>query len=595
MTVPISAGPTLHSTLPVVLHDDINNVPASGSESASEKANSISDNFHTDAKSSHPSSITVDDTLVEPENEPPPYRLVDFFRHRGAKRRAYDADAPATVRTAFDDEKLEPHYRPPADWENTKNYDPSFRWTVREQDEVTRVLDKRVLFVAMAFFAVLNIDRNNTQAANSDGILKDLSMTTDDFNNATSLFRGMFLLAELPGQILSKRFGPDRFIPVQMFTWGVLTLGQMGLSGKHSYLVCRALLGLAQGSFIPDLLLYLSYFYTKKQLPIRLALFWVAMKGANGAAALFSAGILEMRGVAGLAGWRWLFFWEGLLSMIMAGVAWYAFVPSPTQAKWLNEKQAKIVVNRVLRDDPGKHEMHNRKGLSLRHFKESVTNWRFYPLYLIGIVFGIPQSPPQTYLTLSLRSFGFSRIVTQTLSSVQYWIAIPLGLAVVLLSDVLKERAIVALIQDLWILPLLTAILALGARAKPWQYFGLVSLIGGAPYTHPIQTAWVSAISGSVSERTIAASYYNMCVQAGSIISAQIYRADDKPLYRRGNIILVSVCAFNVLFYISTRFFYRGISKSRERKWNAMSTEEKAKYLSENPPSNRRLDFRFEY
>ncbi|KAK0524227.1 hypothetical protein OC835_005995 [Tilletia horrida] len=567
MTPPISAGPTLHPALPVVLHSD--QASPISQETGSEKAASVvsSTAKERDEHQGRSSTSSNRDDLVEPENEAAPYRLVDAFRFGSSRRRRYDPDSIATVRTAFDDEKLEPHYRPPPEWENTKNYDPNFRWTHREQDEVTRVLDKRVLFYAMAFFAILNIDRNNTQAANSDGILKDLGMTTNDFNTATSLFRGMFLLAELPGQALSKRFGPDRFIPFQMALWGILTIAQMGLSGKSSYFACRALLGIAQGSFIPDLLIYLSYFYTKKQLPIRLALFWVAMQAANGTAALFSAGILEMRGVGGLAGWRWLFFWEGLLSILFAVIAWFAFVPSPSQAKWLNEKQAKIVVNRVLRDDAGKHQMHNRAALTWRHFVSSVTNWRFYPLFFIGILFGIPQSPPQTYLTLSLRGFGFSRIVTQALSSVQYWLAIPTGLAVVLLSDVLQERALVALVQDLWILPMLITILGLGKNAKPWTYFGLVTLIGGAPYTHP----------------------------TGSIISANIYRADDKPLYRRGNIVLVSICSFNILFYIGTRFFYRALNASRERRWNAMSTDEKARYLAEHPPSNRRIDFRFEY
>ncbi|KAK0556220.1 hypothetical protein OC846_001314 [Tilletia horrida] len=589
MSYPVSTGASVHSALPVVLQNNGQTAsPTSDSEQNSEKAASL-------ASVTHKESSREKGDLVEPEDDPAPYKFADFFRRRRSAKARYEPDAIATVRAAFDDDALEPQYRPPTVWENHAAYDPDFRWTYREQDEVTRILDKRVMVFAMLFFAVLNIDRNNLAAANSDNILKDLGLTTNDFNNATSLFRGMFLLAELPGQILSKRFGPDRFIPCQMAVWGILTIAQMGLSGKHSYYACRALLGLAQGSFIPDLLLYLSYFYTKKQLPIRLALFWVAMNGANGLAAVVSAGILEMRGVAGLAGWRWLFFWEGLLSIALAAVAFVVFVPSATSAKWLNDRQTKIVVNRVLRDDPGKHQMHNRAPLTVKHFIENVTNWRFYPFIVIGILFAIPQSPPQTYLTLSLRSFGFSRIKTQALSSVQYWVAIPLGIAIVALSDTVRERALVALIQDLWILPLIAAILGLGKRVTAWKYFGLATLIGGAPYAHPIQTAWVSASSGNVSERTIQASLYNMAVQAGSIIASQVYRADDKPLYHRGNSVLVAICAFNIVFYIATRFFYRAMNRSRDRKWNAMSSEEKARYLAENPPSNRRLDFRFEY
>lgn len=60
----------------------------------------------------------------------------------------------------------------------------------------------------------------------------------------------------MPGQLLSKRMGPDRFIPCQMFAWGVVTACQFFIKGRTSFFVLRALLGLTQGSFIPDIRTY---------------------------------------------------------------------------------------------------------------------------------------------------------------------------------------------------------------------------------------------------------------------------------------------------------------------------------------------------
>lgn len=52
------------------------------------------------------------------------------------------------------------------------------------------------------------------------------------------------------------------------------------------------------------------------------------------------------------------------------------------------------MVNRVLRDDPSKSNMHNREGLSLRMIWNILKDWRMWPIYAMGIIFmGMPQSP----------------------------------------------------------------------------------------------------------------------------------------------------------------------------------------------------------
>lgn len=57
--------------------------------------------------------------------------------------------------------------------------------------------------------------------------------------------------------------------------------------------------------FIPDLILYLSYFYTKNELPLRLAAFWASSNVCSILASFIAFGVLHMRGVLGKAGWRY--------------------------------------------------------------------------------------------------------------------------------------------------------------------------------------------------------------------------------------------------------------------------------------------------
>lgn len=221
-------------------------------------------------------------------------------------------------------------------------------------------------------FVALQMDRINIVQALSANQLTDLKLTTNDYNNGQTIFYCAFLFAELPSQLISKKVGPDNWIPIQMVAWSVVAASQAALTGKTSFYICRMLLGLIEGGFIPDTVLYLSYFYKNVELPRRLSYFWTAYQSTNIIASILAYGILHLDKVDGLAGWRWLYALEGSFTALIGIATFFYLPPSPTQTRsshwkgflrgkdgWFNEREETIMVTRILRDDPGKSTMHN--------------------------------------------------------------------------------------------------------------------------------------------------------------------------------------------------------------------------------------------
>ncbi|ROT42190.1 hypothetical protein SODALDRAFT_374550 [Sodiomyces alkalinus F11] len=94
---------------------------------------------------------------------------------------------------------------------------------------------------------------------------------------------------------------------------------------------------------------------------------------------------------------------------------------------------------------------------------------------------------------------------------------------------------------------------------------------------HPIQVGWNSRNSNTVRSRTVSAACYNMFVQASGIISSNIYR--QAPLYRRGNRYLLAIAIGDIALYVLVKAYYVARNHSRDRKWDAMTEDERLKYL----------------
>ncbi|ODM19681.1 hypothetical protein SI65_04666 [Aspergillus cristatus] len=519
------------------------------------------------------------------------------------KGKKYDPDAIATQPSVYDNPDTAKEYRPRDDWENLHRFDPSARWTWGEEHKLIRKIDLRIMVFACIMFMALELDRSNLQQALTDNFLDDLGLTTNDYNLGNTVFKLSFLCAELPSQLVSKWMGPDRWIPLQMTLWSGVSMAQYGLKGRSSYLACRSLLAIIQGGFIPDVILYLSYFYKSHELSIRLSFFWTALHLADILSSFLAFGLLHLRGVNGQSGWRWLFFIEGLITLVIGLSAFILMPPGPCQTAswargkkgWFTPREETIIINRVIRDDPSKGTMHNREPITPKLLWKSLCDFDLWPLYALGLTFQIPHQTPQQYLTLTLKGMGFGTFVTNLLTIPSQVAQIFTMLALTYVSELLGELTLTAMFPQFWALPFVVYLYAVDINSiNKWVAWVIMTLFLSLPYAHPIQVALNSRNSNTVRSRTVSAAMYNMCVQASGIIASNIYREDDSPRYKRGNRVLIGLVVMNIFIYLLTKVYYVWHNASRDKKWDALSEDERMNYLATTKDEgNKRLDFRF--
>src|SRR5687767_3217491 len=97
--------------------------------------------------------------------------------------------------------------------------------------------------------------------------------------------------------------------------------------------------------------------------------------------------------------------------------------------------------------------MFNRQGLTVKQIWNCSKDYDMWPLYALGLLFGLPKYPIDQYLTLSYRGLGFNVIESNLLTIPNVVGSCVTMLAITSISELVDNRSIVAMAEDAWLLP----------------------------------------------------------------------------------------------------------------------------------------------
>lgn len=198
----------------------------------------------------------------------------------------------------------------------------------------------------MLFYVLAYVDRINIGFA-ALSMNAELGLTATMFGFANTAFYIMFSLFEVPSNMMLAKYGARVWIPRIMITWGLASIATMFAIGPNSLYALRSLVGLAEAGLLPGIIYYMGYWFPQAHRAKANAVFLAALPMALMVGSPLSGLILQMDGLLGLAGWRWLFIIEGLPSILL-GFAVYFILPSrPMEAPWLSQDERVALQKRI--------------------------------------------------------------------------------------------------------------------------------------------------------------------------------------------------------------------------------------------------------
>lgn len=223
------------------------------------------------------------------------------------------------------------------------------------QDEVLSRVRRRLIPLLFFCYIIAYIDRINVGFAKLH-LQAVLGVSPSVFSSVYGLGAGLFFIGyflfEVPSNLILHRVGARLWIARIMILWGLVSMAFMFMKGVTMFYVMRFFLGAAEAGFFPGIILYLTYWFPPKERARTVALFALGGVAAGVIGSPISGAILGMDGLAGLAGWQWLFVLEGLPAVILGLVVLARLPNGPNDAPWLSDRDKAVLGHALAQHEP---------------------------------------------------------------------------------------------------------------------------------------------------------------------------------------------------------------------------------------------------
>jgi len=368
--------------------------------------------------------------------------------------------------------------------------------------------------------------------------------------------------------MLLKRFRPSIWLPSIMVAWGVVMTLMGIVKNYHGLLIARIFLGVAEAGLFPGVAFYLTMWYPRYELQTRQAYFFSAASVAGAFSGLLAYGISFMDGVGGLAGWRWIFILEGMLTAVVAFAAYFLVYDYPETASFLTAEEKAFIAFRLRYDGQdvatdSSHRVAQADTNSWKYARQAFRDWQIWVNIIIYFGYVCPLYGISLFLPTIIKELGYKTTTAQLLT-------VPIYVSAAIITVIVAHLADRYRIRSVWILgglifQLIGFVMCISTDKPGVTYAGIFIAASALYLCQPSNITWLSNnLSGSY-KRAVGMGIQISVGNLAGACASNFYRAHDAPRYKLGHGLEIGFISAGIIALIFLATSYRRINAQRAR------------------------------
>ncbi|RDL31822.1 Uncharacterized protein BP5553_09224 [Venustampulla echinocandica] len=431
-----------------------------------------------------------------------------------------------------------------------------------DNDRILKKIDLTILPIMLVVYFLQQLDKSSLSYASVFGIIQDANLKGQEYSWLGSIvYIAQLVMQPIIAYFLVK-LPTGKFAALMVVCWGIILSCMTATNNFKGLLATRFFLGAFEASVAPTFVAITQMWWRRSEQTNRNAS-WYAMNGATNILGSLLAYGLGHISSGSLRSYQIIFLFCGLATVVFSIVVFLYLPDSPMEAKFLNDHDKVIAVER-LRD--------NQMGVvstewKWEHVFECLLDIKTWCWFCLITSISIPSGGITTFGPLIITSFGFDKYQTMLLNMPFGAVQIIATMGGAAFATWTKKKG--PALALLCIPPIVGTVMLLCLEhtiANRGPLLVGYYLISVYPGISPLIYSWSSQNTAGETKKKCTTAILFIGQSAGNIIGPLLYNVADKPRYKRGLTSSLSLFIVLIVLIVLTTLYLMVLNKQHSKR-----------------------------